>query len=157
VTPGSLRSCSEDSQMSSQWHLEAGVSTTRERKKRHILKSGLSPLMCVSFANFSASNGSPVSPPFGLRVRLVALGPGLRRCCLGYPGFLLWRSLRFGCLGLGFSGGCCLAFLFGFPGESSSSSPVHPDHPNQTRIQECRYQIPRFAFASSCCLVDPEH
>ena len=75
--------------------------------------------MCVSFANFSASNGSPVSPPLGLRVRLVTFGPVFAGMVLGILGFF-WGG-AFG-LDLVLEGDEALRFGLAFRGSSSSTS-----------------------------------
>ena len=77
--------------------------------------------MCVSFANFSASNGSPASPPFGLRVRLVALGPGFADVVLAIRGFFCGGAFDLVALGLALAEDAALRFCLAFRGSSSSS------------------------------------
>ena len=79
--------------------------------------------MCVSFANFSASNGSPVSPPFGLRARLVALGPVFADAVFGIRGFFCGGAFDLVALGLALLVDAALRFGLAFWGSSSSSSP----------------------------------
>ena len=78
--------------------------------------------MCVSFANFSASNGSSVSPPFGLRARLVALGPGFAGAVFGIRGFFCGGAFVLVALGLALVVGAALRFGLAFRDSSSSPS-----------------------------------
>ena len=78
--------------------------------------------MCVSFANLSASNGSPVSAPLGLRVRLVAFGPTFADAILGIRGFFCGGAFDLTTLGLGFVTDTALRFCLVLRGCSSPSS-----------------------------------